>query len=265
MHPSPPILHQPYIPTPYPEMVKIEGGSFMMGSRERDREQPVHEVQVADFKLAKYPVTNAQFALFLNEYGSDRVQEGDIKGAEICTEYQWGVQKKENVWLAAQGYESYPMIRVTWYGAIIYCDWLSKKLGVALRLPSEAEWEYAAGGGSKTMNYLFAGGNKLKKVAWYNQNSMEMTRPVGMKLPNKLGLYDMSGNVWEWCADHWHETYKGAPNDSQAWTEGGDADLRVFRGGSWFYSGNDCRVSARPLGGLPNDGNDSQGFRVAGY
>ena len=251
---TPILLHTPYIPTPYPEMVEIQGGTFMMGSEEGDaNERPVHEVRIKDFKLGKYPVTNAQFASFLNAYGSDRVKSGEYKGEEICTEYPWGVQKEENRWLAALGYEAYPMIRVSWYGAITYCEWLSEKAGNSYRLPSEAEWEYAARGGKKSRgDFSYAGSQRPKEVAWYKQNSLGMPHPVGMKLPNELGLYDMSGNVDEWCADHWHGTYAGAPNDGSPWLAGGDSNRRVVRGGSWYYSDNYCRVSAR-LRILPGD------------
>ena len=131
-------------------------------------------------------------------------------------------------------FEDHPVINVTWYGAIAYCDWLSEKEGQPYRLPSEAEWEYVARGGVKSKDFLFAGGHKLKEVGWYSKNSHGQTKPVGLKQPNELGLYDMSGNVDEWCADHWHENYNGAPNDGSAWVTGGDASRRVVRGGSWY-------------------------------
>ncbi len=237
---SPILLHQPYSPTPYPEMVEIEGGTFMMGSEEGNTyERPVHEVRIKDFKLGKYPVTNAQFALFLQAYGSDEVKEGEYQGIKICfMKTVWAMQKAGESWVPALGYEHYPVQYVTWYGAVLYCQWLTENTGGRYRLPSEAEWEYAARGGRKSQeNFSFAGGHKLKEVAWYNQNSMGITQPVGMKLPNELGLYDLNGNVWEWCADHWHETYAGAPKDRSPWLSGDNSNRRVVRGGSWDLTG----------------------------
>ena len=166
-----------------------------------------------------------------------------IKGKDIIYKHRWGIQQVEGTWQAANAFEDHPVINVTWYGAIAYCDWLSEKEGQPYRLPSEAEWEYVARGGVKSKGFLYAGGHKLKEVGWYSKNSHGQTKPVGLKQPNELGLYDMSGNVREWCADHWHENYNGAPTDGSAWVTGGDASRRVVRGGSWFNYDYRCRVS----------------------
>ncbi|MEM9723702.1 MAG: formylglycine-generating enzyme family protein [Bacteroidota bacterium] len=259
-----PCLHTPYIPTPYPEMVEIKGGSFMMGSEENEQEQPIHEVQVADFLLGKYPVTNTQFARFLQVYGSDKVQDGEYEGEDMIYEDIWAIQKDGNTWKPASGYETYPVQTVTWYGAYTYCQWLSEIEGRVYRLPSEAEWEYAAREGGLSQGLKYAGSNKAKEVAWFDENGLGITHPVGLKLPNELGLFDMGGNVWEWCADHWRGNYHGAPKDASPWISGGDSDLRVLRGGSWGNSGSYCRVSARNRFN-PNFRNDIVGFRVAGY
>ncbi len=246
------------------EMVKIEGGPFDMGSDEYDSQKPIHKVTVPDFYLGKYPVTNAEFARFLNDYQSYKVKNGKYAGERIIEEQRWGMQLDNGQWKPAPGFEDHPIIYVTWYGAVTYCQWLSQESGHIYRLPSEAEWEYAARGGKYSQSFKYAGGNQLKEVGWYDQNSHSETKPVGLKQPNELGLYDMSGNVWEWCADHWHDNYKDAPQDGSAWEEGGDKDLRVLRGGSWNFDDINCRVSFRNgLGAVYR--NLDFGFRVSRY
>ena len=228
-----------------PEMLLVEGALFSMGSNKYDREKPIHGVNVPTFYLSQFPVTNSQYAEFLQEYQSDAIKTGAHQGQKIIYEFPWGLQQLAGIWQAATGFEYHPVINVTWYGAVAYCDWLSEKEGQPFRLPSEAEWEYAARGGNKSKGFPYAGGHKLKELGWYGQNSHDQTKPVGLKQPNELRLYDMSGNVWEWCADHWHENYKGAPTDGSAWITGGAATRRVVRGGSWFDYDIRCRVSDR--------------------
>ncbi|QQS30955.1 MAG: formylglycine-generating enzyme family protein [Sphingobacteriales bacterium] len=127
-------------------------------------------------------------------------------------------------------------------------------------MPTEAQWEYAARGGQLRGEYNYAGSNKLKEVGWYDQNSHSETKDVGLKIPNELGLYDMSGNVWEWCADNWHTDYKGAPQDGSAW-EGGDSAFRVLRGGSWFNLAVSCAVAYR-FNNHPDGDYNNIGFRL---
>lgn len=247
-----------------PELIQIEGGTFQMGSNESDRERPIHTVKVADFHLGKFPVTNAQYATFLNQYQSSKVKTGPFQGEEMIYTHHWGLQEKGDQWQASIGFEDYPVIRVTWYGATEFCHWLSQQTKQAYRLPSEAEWEYAARGGKYKGTFTYAGSNHLDEVAWYKANSHSQTKPVGLKYPNQLGLYDMSGNVWEWCADHWHKDYKGARQDGAAWIQGDDKSPRVVRGGSWDNLVNSCRVSDR----LRFDADvwfNFIGFRVARY
>ncbi len=115
-------------------------------------------------------------------------------------------------------------------------------------LPSEAQWEYAARGGEAgaAQNFKYAGSDKLKEVGWFEQNSHKETKPIGLKMPNRLGLHDMSGNVWEWCEDDWHDSYKNAPNDGNAWVDAPERSLyRVYRGGNWDYAPLNCRVAFR--------------------
>ena len=240
----------------FPEVAAVKGGPFKLGGE--------HSVTLPDFFMGKYPITNSQYALFLQDYGSDEVKSGEHAGQKMFGEYPSGIQQIEGAWQSAPGFEDHPVIVVSWYGAVEYCNWLSKKTGHQYHLPSEAEWEYAASGGPKSKGFPFAGGHKLKQVGWYEKNSHGQTSPVGLKQPNELGLYDMSGNVFEWCADHWHENYEGAPNGGRAWVTGGDATRRVFRGGSWVINDYYCRVAYR-YRYYVNDWSYNIGFRVARY
>ena len=215
------------------DMQPIEGGEITIS-------HVIHKV--SDFFLGTYPVTNEQYALFLNSYGVDRIKDGR---QYLVAPYKWSVQKKGNSWEPIFGYEQYPIIEVTWFGAFRFCEWLTEELKktespLKIRLPSEAEWEYAARGGKRSMEFIFAGGNKLKELGWYEENSQGGTRPVGLLMPNELGLYDMSGNVSQWCENQ-----------------------RV-RGGSWRSSSFDCQVWTQ--GWLLSFAHSQDlGFRVAGY
>ena len=240
------------------KMIKIKGGSAQLGEAEDKL-----EANLKDFYLGQFPVTNIQYAAFLNAYGSDKVIKGKHVGKLMVEEYQWGVQKMEDSWQPSKGFEEHPVVYVTWYGAVAYCDWLSEKTGKTYRLPSESEWEYAAKGGQESLGFRYAGSHKLKEVGWYRINSHRVTKPVGLKIPNELGLYDMSGNVWEWCADHWHANFKEARKDGTTWVTD-DKTLRVVRGGSWVSVGYVCRVSFRYWDGA-GDWGDITGFRVARY
>ncbi len=221
------------------ELIKVAGGVTIPGFR--------FGPEIPDFYMGKYPVTNVQYAAFLNDYGNDTVKTGDYAGQNMIDEHSWGVQQINDAWQAVEGFEQHPVINVTWYGANEFCDWLSEKTEKNYCLPSEVKWEYAARGGNQSMNFKFAGSNKLKEVGWYNKNSHSETKPVGLKLPNELGIFDMSGNVWEWCADVWHSDseFENAPQDGRARMEGDDQERRVVRGGSWFFVDYVCRVSLR--------------------
>jgi len=248
-----------------PKTVFIEGGHFKMGSKAHKREQPIHEVMLTSFYLGQYPITNEQFLPFLNEEGNQ--EEGGRNWVNIEGRYQGarcGIIKGTNGFECVPGLENHPMIYVSWYGARAYCKWLSHKTGKKYRLPSEAEWEYAARGGKHKSPYTYSGSNQLKEVGWYGKNNHNGTMPVGLKWPNKLGIYDMSGNVDEWCADHWHGNYKNAPEDGSAWIEGGEKNRRVVRGGSWGNDDDYCRVSDR-LWSSANVRLNSYGFRISRY
>jgi formylglycine-generating enzyme required for sulfatase activity len=155
-----------------------------------------------------------------------------------------------------------PVERVSWNDIQDFLSKLNARSGSGrYRLPTEAEWEYAARGGAYSRNYAYVGSNDADRVAWYDKNSGSKTHPVKGKDRNELGLYDMSGNVREWCADCWHGTYEGHPTDGSAWTLG-DCKYRVLRGGSWSYGSRYVRVSLRN-GNDPVLRSDDYGFRLA--
>ena len=209
------------IPLPDLDLVFIQGGAFQMGDEHGDLWdacRPVHKVTVKDFYLSKYPVTQALWRAVM---GDDPPE------------------------LAFKGSGNRPVERVSWDDTQLFIQQLNERTGESYRLPTEAEWEYAVRGGIYSNRYKYAGSNKLKEVGWYDENSHDETKPVGLKFPNELGLYDMSGNVYEWCADVWHENYEDAPSDGSAWMEGGEQNRRVVRGGSWYVNSNLCRVASR--------------------
>lgn len=229
----------------------IEGGEFNMGSEEHeDNEKPVHQVTVDDFSIGKYEVTNLQYAIFLNEM-METIQDLDswidTKVFGLTFEYNAGC-------VPESGYENFPVRGVTWFGAMAYCDW------AGLRLPTEAEWEYAARGGKYKSDFNFSGSDNAASVAWYNSNSDGSPNQVGLKLPNQLGLYDMSGNVSEWCNDWFSSTYYGnSPSDNPKGPE--PTSIKVLRGGAWYDDENNIRVGFRKSS-YPELGYHSFGFRV---
>ncbi|MFB2924070.1 bifunctional serine/threonine-protein kinase/formylglycine-generating enzyme family protein [Aerosakkonema funiforme] len=235
------------------DMIYIPAGTFMMGSptsekESRDSERPQHRVTIKALLIGKYPVTQAQWKVVANLRKVNRDLHPDpsyFKGANR------------------------PVECVSWYDAVEFCDRLSRFTGKTYRLPSESEWEYACRAGTTTPfyfgetitpdlanydgNYTYGSGAKGK----YRQE----TTSVGSFPPNKFGLYDLHGNVWEWCADHWHSNYQGAPNDETIWLSSNINYERLLRGGSWDDLPDDCRSAFRNryVAGLSND---SFGFRV---
>jgi formylglycine-generating enzyme len=256
-----------------PDMVKIKGGTFKMGCNKEDDshcradEQPVHKVTVGNFALCKFQVTIAQFELFINEtgYRTDADKEGN---SCVPGEGTW-VEKANVNWRDDQNGNRYPdsvklrmpVSHVSWNDAVAYCHWLSSLTGKHYRLPTEAEWEYAAKGGKLSEGYMFSGCYDLGTVGWYNENSDYKIRPVGQKLPNELGLYDMTGNSWNWCSD-WYgkDYYKISPQNAPTGPDTGEC--RVWRGGSWYCNEITCRITIR-ICGMPNDNGGGSGFRVA--
>ncbi|KOR28472.1 hypothetical protein TI04_10910 [Achromatium sp. WMS2] len=223
-------------------MVSIPAGSFMMGSPEseagRDSDEgPQHRVTVKAFQMAKYETTFAEYDAFCEATGRAKP---DDRG--------WGRGNR-------------PVINVTWDDAVAYTKWLSQQTGKDYRLPTEAQWEYAARAGSTSRYFFGDDANRLGDYAWYDGNSNSKTHPVGQKQPNAWGLYDVHGNVWEWTQDRWHDNYNGAPTDGSAW-ESGNSSRRILRGGSWSSNDGNCRTAYRG-----NDEHSSSssywGFRVA--
>jgi len=244
---------------PIPDMVLVQGGTFQMG--EKGVAEPVHQVTLSDFEIARTTVTNAQYCAFLNEKGNQA--EGGVQwinleggyGSEKCR-----IQSTDGSrFSVAPGYENHPVIYVSWFGAAAYCSWLSEKTDKNYRLPTEAEWEYAARGGSQSKGYQYAGSDDLDEVAWYSSNSGAHAHPVAEKKANELGLHDMSGNVWEWCED-WYGDYSSGGHTNPTGPKKGSAQLR--RGGSWHASAARCRVLYRGYN-IPGIREDNLGFRVA--
>ncbi|HEY9190602.1 MAG TPA: formylglycine-generating enzyme family protein [Sulfurovum sp.] len=205
--------------------VQLPRGSFLMGSDDplaREREKPLHEVHIAyDIAMCKFPVTVEEYMLF-----------AQATGAEVPEE------KHEHL-----GFDV-PVRRVRFHDAKAYCEWKSQREGKTFRLPTEAEWEYACRAGS-TGNYCFGNDETLLgDHAWYKENSEGVTHNVGMKKPNAWGLYDMHGNVWEWCLDWYSETYAHTPTDGTAYNVPNEKG-RVLRGGSWNGSAENSRCSSR--------------------
>jgi formylglycine-generating enzyme required for sulfatase activity len=250
-------------------MVFVKGGTFQMGSNERDDEKPIHSVTVSDFYIGKYEVTNAEFAAFLNAKGNQ--EEGGVTWIDLDGSFsteKCRIEKSGNNFKVESGYENHPVIYVSWYGAKAYCKWLSETTGQNYRLPTEAEWEYAAGGGNQSKGYTYSGSNTINNVAWNYENSRKLgsehknygTNPVGQKLSNELGIYDMSGNVYEWCEDTWHSNYQNAPINGSAWIDE-KSNIRLVRGGSWLNFPDLCRVAYR-INYIPNSRSNRLGFRV---
>ncbi len=239
------------------EKVFVKGGSFDMGSNENDDETPIHKVTVSDFYIGKYEVTNAQYAAFLNAKGNQK--EGGETWIDTNSDYGKNycqIEEVDGIFQSKVGKEDYPVVCVTWYGARAYAKWVEG------RLPTEAEWEYAAQGGNNSKGYKYSGGNTIDDVAWYDNNSHNPdndmyggkgTHKVGTKQPNELGIYDMSGNVWEWCNDWYYENYySNSPTLNPQGASSGK--YRVLRGGSWINRANNCRIGNRD-GNNPNISN----------
>lgn len=223
--------------TIFPEMVLVQGGSFEMGGEGNDDGKPIHSVSVSDFSICKYEVTVEQYRAFC-----------EVTGRYMPESPSWGWNDK------------HPIVNVNYDDATAYCNWLSEKTGKDYRLPTEAEWEYAARGGKRGNKTSYSGSDDLDEVGWYADNSGGQVFTVGRKRPNELGLYDMTGNVWEQCKD-WYDSdyYKSSPSSNPKGPSGGS--YRVLRGGSWYHNSTNCRVAYRFIF-TPGYRNFNIGFRV---
>ncbi len=218
-------------------MIYLPGETFLMGAFEKEpksqnSEKPQHRVTVSSFFLSQYPITQKQWRI-VADFPQVRLElhpdPSHFKGDER------------------------PVERINWEEAVEFCARLSNHTQRPYRLPTEAEWEYACRGRTTTpfhfgetltgklANYMAKGAYKAEKLTEYRQE----TTPVGIFLPNAFGLYDMHGNVWEWCADHWHPNYLGAPIWGEAWLSDNPNDHRLLRGGSWDFNPENCRSASR--------------------
>ncbi|MBK6903920.1 MAG: SUMF1/EgtB/PvdO family nonheme iron enzyme [Saprospirales bacterium] len=240
----------------------VKGGTFTMGCTPEQGadcegdEKPAHSVKVRDFFIGRQEVTNAEFCAFLNEKGNQ--SEGGGTWLNAKNSYV-KIEKKGAVFSPKKGFEKHPVIAVSWHGANAYCAWMSEKTQLQFRLPTEAEWEYAARGGKQSNGRKYANSESPDDAGWYSANAGKGVNPVGMKKPNELGIYDLSGNVWEWCSD-WYGEYSDKKLDKPAGPPEGSN--RVRRGGCWRDQAEDCRISNRS-GSPPSTRLDYVGFRVA--
>jgi len=247
----------------FPDMVQVEAGSYQMGSMQDGYpdQQPIHAVNITKpFYIAKYVMTFEEYDRFCNDTLSRRPAD------------RWGRGNQ-------------PLISVNWIEVVHYCNWLSEKAGLTpcysgkgkftvcdfsangYRLPTEAEWEYAARGGQKSLGLIYAGSNNPDEVAWFADNSSDQVHPVGQKLPNELGLYDMSGNIYEWCWDWYSKDYYAIspaddpqgpppPESNKPWELN-----RVRRGGSWREAAEASRLTTRSFDYMTYEGDND--FRLA--
>jgi formylglycine-generating enzyme required for sulfatase activity len=214
------------------ELVSIPAGTFWMGSaNEIFSEAPAHLVTIPrSFQLGNCPITQRQWTIIWGDNPSEFKLSADL-----------------------------PVESVSWSNAVRFCTLLADKTGRLVRLPSEAEWEYACRGNA-TGDYFFSPAGpfpdqtsvprsierELVEFAWFEYNSRETSHPVGLKRANPFGLHDITGNVWEWCLDYWHSSYVGAPTDGSAWLEPPHSgSIRCLRGGAWDMNAFRCRSSYR--------------------
>ena len=217
------------------DMVFVQGGTFTMGATAEqgddvyEDEVPAHSVTLSSYYIGKYEITQEQWKAVM---GTTIEQQCNKAAEEVALLYNIGVG------------DNYPMYYVSWTEAKEFCEKLSTKTGKKYALPTEAQWEFAARGGVKSKDYKYSGSDNIDEVAWYKENSSSRTHAVGGKAPNELGIYDMSGNVWEWCTDWYSNSYyrNSAVTNPTGPTSESD---RVFRGGSWGGVAPVCRVSHR--------------------
>ena len=200
-------------------MIPVEGGTFTMGATPEqqdpeDDEKPTHQVTLSSYYIVETEVTQALWTAVMGNNPSH------LKG------------------------DNNPVEEVSWDDCQEFILKLNSLTGKKFRLPTEAEWEYAARGGNKSKGYQYSGSNTIDDVAWYYNNSGSKTHPVKTKQPNELGIYDMSGNVWEWCQEWYSSTYYSV-SDTTNPQGPSSGSFRVFRGGSWYFNARYCRSAGR--------------------
>lgn len=265
--------------TNMPEMVEIPAGTFLMGDTTDvgiSDELPVHSVTVDSFYMGKYEVTNEQFCEFLNDgndeyysehmsselYGGIDKYEEDIEDDAEDTEDAEDADSEEeeiiDIYTPKKGKENHPVIFVDWHTAVAYCEWLSANTGLNYRLPTEAEWEYACRAGTLS-TYSF--GEDIDSTCANYDNDQEGTTEAGSYPANFFGLYDMHGNVWEWCWDWYdNDSYEDSPSTNPSGPESGTR--KVLRGGSWASLYDRSMSSSYRYYTSPNTGLNTIGFRV---
>ncbi|MBE6319842.1 MAG: PEGA domain-containing protein [Bacteroidales bacterium] len=227
-------------------LIKVQGGTFTMGATSEQGsdaysdEKPMHQVTLSDYYIGETEVTQELWQAVMGT----TIQEQAKKGSYDTSLYGVG--------------NSYPMYYISWDDCQTFITKLNQLTGKNFRLPTEAEWEYAARGGQKSRGYKYAGSNTLSDVAWYTGNSGSKTHPVKQKQANELGLYDMTGNVWEWCQD-WHGSYSSNAQTNPTGPSSGST--RVYRGGGWYNDASSCRVACRDYYS-PGYRDNGLGFRV---
>jgi len=238
---------------PDPLFIEIDGGSYTMGDVFKDGpsdEIKLHKVNLSSFEISKYEITNFQYSKFLNEYDNNEVEGGEFDGELMVREVEKGVKYIQGEWQADAGFEYHPVIGVTWYGANEFCKYYG------FRLPTEAEWEYVArekgqkirfGDGLDTADTRFINFNgaidtTLNYSSW--GENRETTVNVGFFPPNGLEIFQMSGNVWEWCQD-WYASDYYFESDSDNPTGPWFGNYKVIRGGSWYDSADGVRTTER--------------------
>jgi len=278
-----------------PDMVLVTSGSFSMGNPYTDAakkgdadEKPVHNVKVGDFYIGKYEVTVKEYKEFIadasfTEFSSMRSHKMPLTPDTTWMSEHTDTKKYyETTMLKWWGWvDEYPMQNITWYDAVAYCNWLSSKTGLekcyslndskaivcdfsknGYRLPTEAEWEFAAIGGTSSKGYRFSGSNNSAEVGWYDETTFyKGPQKIGTKAKNELGIYDMTGNVWEWCYDYYSPYYYSNSAKENPINET-STGYKVIRGGAWHYRAEYATVFTRD-GPEASYTNYMYGFRLA--
>ncbi len=248
-------------------LVNVDGGKFDMGFLKYPSSKPIHSVTVSDFKISQIEITNEAFAKFINAYGSILVREGEYKG-KLMFAVKNGlggtnrtIKKVNGLWkTATEGMEQNPVVNITWYGAYEFCRFYGGKL------PTEAQWEYAASGGKYSKGYMYSGSNNVNAVAWQNESPyFGNTHPVKTKKPNELGIYDMTGNAAELCRDYYKSDYYSVSPEFDPFCSIKNGN-RVKRGGAWHQDHFNQEMRRRKAFSVEKNGNayfdEYTGFRI---